>query len=411
MTSSLAARAFGTAALERLLSRGLTGLQRAQYQEDGADWYRGEFPMRLSGRTTRQDHNFLSGYALLHIAAARRSRALPSACSEAIATLLDTGRDLPKRYANEKGQCNWYHGKMSGCAAPPDFDWHKGVVLCLCQDVDDTSIATQLRCLCDLDVDRRAMIDQFGSIALRRAEVAALGYRSRRRLQLTEVDAGVYQTWFLPGPDAEEIRRTAALPLPVKMVPDVNSVELVTSANIWTAVWLLGGHDELRESQQATAAFVNRLVRHALQSALDGDPGQLRYAAPYYPWVPFAPLAFLVRNHCLARSALLYPSTLDLIVEALKRDELCRADGESAFPALAYALNCAAWCAHAGCLPPAGTRLAADRWSTIVACLDASGQWPDFVFFNQAHIGDYGGNAHSQALMIETMALLLEALA
>ncbi len=389
------------------LSGTLAILEASQYREDEGEHYRGEFPMWLAGRVTRTDHNFLTGYALVHLALARTSPALPADSRASLDRMLNLARDIPRRFTREDGMCNWYHGKLSGCGIPPDYDWKNGLVLCLCNDFDDTSIAAQLSSLAGHDWAGPDAVDMFIACASP-ADRAGLGYRSNRRLDQAGVNDGVYQTWRLPAPDAEEVRRKAGVTLPLRMVPPENSVEMVTAANIWTAVALLGGAERARESQDATARFVNELARQAVRAYLDGDATALKVAAPYYPWTPFAPIAFLLHNHCATGGTLLDASTLALIGDALVQARDDGAPDDGTFIARTYWLNCAAWCARAGCLPGGAAAAIGPRWTDVQSHLEPAGTWPDFIFFNEAHIGDYSGRPYSQALMVETMALLLE---
>lgn len=389
------------ASLTGCVARALEWLTHHQYATDAGPHYRGEFPMQLYAPSPRLDHNFLTGYTLLHLAMARTSPAISPEWRQAIAAILDRARDIPRRYRGASGLTNWYHGKLTRCGAPPDHAWTDGVVLCLCDDYDDTSIASQLACLAGYEADP-AMLDRLLAAATP-ADGGGLGYRSLRRTEAAGVQEGVYRTWKLPPPDPEDIRRVSGFTLPVRMVPHENSVEMVTAANIWTAIALLDGDAARYPSQAATAVFVNRLARQALTALLDGDPGALTVAAPYYPWVPFAPVAFLLHDHCVAGATLLDAGTRDLIGEAL-----AAAPADHAFVALAYWLNCAAWSARAGCLPEGIEPLLWARWLEIQAYAEGGAAWPDFIFFNQAHIGHYGGPPYVQALMLETALLLLE---
>ena len=181
------------------------------------------------------------------------------------------------------GMRNWYHGEW--CAAPPGLhDGHGAIRSCddlmtrrLHQPSGGLSVAdgqTPHYSLL-LPSDGRAL----GPRSLRRLSWPAR--RTRRRLPAQADDERA--RWpVTPSPDG----------------PSVNSVELVTAANVVCVT--KGNAVAPYEVQQATALLVNRPARHAATS-LAGQT--LRFAAPYYPWVPFKLLAFLAHDHCSGNAA------------------------------------------------------------------------------------------------------------
>ena len=388
--------------VESLLDATARRLAALQHQTDGPEHYAGELPMRLTGEVCREDHNFLTGYALLHVAVARHRGALPAAAAERVGAILAAGREVPLRYRSPGGTSNWYHGKASGCAAPAGYPWPGGRVLCLADDYDDTAVSALLTSLgpCEAGAPYRPELFLRAARAPRNEPLTA---KSQRRLALAGDPAGVYRTWVL-AEDAE----ARPLPAGALRLPRENSVELTTVANVATAVHRLGAPPDLPE-QRAALAFVDRLARVATAKLLDGDASYLDFASSYYPRVPFAPLAFVVRDHWLTGGALLSPETAALVARAVLEVDEDAGWRMGGFLARAFWLSCAAWSVVAGLVR---REAAAPRLARVAArvCAEAGadGSWPDVVFFHAAHLGDYGGPAYTQALMLETLALLHE---
>lgn len=382
-------------------------LAAMQYPSDGHDWYRGEFPMRIQGTVDRLDHNFLSGYALRHVALASQRPGVPENARSILQGILATAALVPGQYQSTLGTGNWYHGKASRCRSPVDYPWPGGVVVALCDDYDDTAIAAQLAQLGPFKPRIPHSIELFLEAA-HTPGVHLLVPKSVRRMELAGVTAGVYQSWVLPGPDPEITRRAAGIEAPVVIMPQANSVELTTVANIAAVVHLLGGDPEL-PTQRASVHFVNALARCAIKRLLEGDASWLDFASSYYPRFPFAPLCFLVQDHALMGGELLTPETQALLRRAVlevSEDAYSRMSG---FGTRAYWLSCAAWCAVTGLIERRSiiARLRS-VWERVRAERSQDGLWPFIVFFHSAHVGDYGGLAYVQALVLELLALLLE---
>jgi hypothetical protein len=377
-------------------------LEQLQHTDDGRGFVRGEFPVTLRGESTsRVDHNFLSGYALLHVAAALRSPALPDAARIALDAVLATAVDVPRSYQSDAGTCNWYSGRDTGLPCPADYAWEDADMLCLHDDYDDTAIAALLTVLgdCCLRIPPTAELFARAPYDPRRDRLVP---KSVRRARLAGAGAGVYQSWALRTRPRDRSRRLVWL-------PTENSVELTTVANVYTAVHALGGAADA-PAQRASRAFVNGLARVATERLLTGDASYLDFASSYYPRFPFAPLTFLVRDHVLTEHSLLDDAVAALIARAVRDVDPATAWRMRGFGTHAFWLNCCAWCLSAGLLSapevaPLVRRVLADLPHADLP----HGEWSDIVFFHGAHLGDYSGTAYSSALMVETLALLYEA--
>ncbi len=388
----------------------LTWLEMNQEREDGLNCRRGEFPMTLRCPGPRTDYNYLTGYALLHLACCRSLLAdrLSAEALRIMETILGRATDVPAAYQTCRGSTNWYHGRLSGDHFPPDVDWPDGIQLGIHDDLDDTAISTMLVGLYARFKPLRMVHPSLFTRWLYDPRRDVLRTKAVRRLQFTGVLENVFMTWVMV-PDGDyraPVRKTVR-------IPTENSIELVTAANIWAALKMLAGTEQL-PGMTETREFVNRLTRLALHKlVVEDDPSFLEFCAPYYPRVPFAPLSFLLRAHALSGKALLEGDTANRIVDAVRSVEPSRHSRptmQADFAALAYWLNAAGWCARLDLQPaewlgsravPRLEKLAADH-------LDVTGSWPDFVFFLGAHLGDYSGPAYSNCMMVETMALLLQ---
>jgi hypothetical protein len=377
-------------------------------QEDGASAaaVRGEFPMTLRCPEPRNDYNFLSGYALLHLAVCSRMLLeyfSPAAHASATRILKQADQLLPA-YQSRRGTLNWYHGRLSGDHIPPDFAWPGDRILSLSDDLDDTAISVMLVHLCPDIFSLRPFPDSVFTDRAYDPNRDRLGAKSLRRLQLAGVDSGVYLSWALspedpPGPNPENWTK----------VPPHNSVELVTSANVWTALCLRSPHASDLEGYAKTVRFVNQATAIGLDRLVcHDDPTYFELFASYYPRVPFAPLSFLLRSHALSGRTLLTDETTRLIADAVSTvNPHCTARANP-FAAPAYWANAAGWCVYLGLLPEsfleARVRPLLDQLAD--RCFDTrAGRWPDFVFFLAAHIGDYSGIVYSHCLMVETLTL------
>jgi hypothetical protein len=380
-----------------LLRRGLRRLEALQLDRDGPAHLRGEFPMRINGPMSRLDHNYLSGYALLHLALAAGVAGLPAGTGARLERILEVAQALPARYQSAAGLGNWYSRRGTGFPCPPAYPWPDGRPLCLHDDYDDTAISAILSTLAPVELASRITPATFAAAAHDPAR-DALGPNTRHRLELARAGAGVYQSWALPA-EAQAGKGD----LGVVWLPRLNSVELTTVANAYTAVHRLGG-DPAEAAQVASAHFVNSLVTVAVQKLLEGDASYLDFASTYYPRFPFAPLAFVVRDHVLTGGALLDPDTTAIIARAVADVDPWSAWRMQGFGTVSYWLNCCAWCLHAGMVEVADLTPALDKvWRQLG---DADALWPDIVFFHGAHVGDYSGHAYALALMVETLALL-----
>jgi hypothetical protein len=383
-------------------------LARAQHQDAGREHVAGEFPMTLRCPEPRRDYNFLSGYALLHLAVTRRSLSpgLPPEARGLVERALRLGADLPVAYRSEQGTNNWYHGKLSGDRTPPDFPWPNGLVLSLRDDLDDTAIAALLTSLTSDGAPGPYRAEIFTAHAYRVGR-DALRSSSLERLKAAGASDGVYLTWAL---DAGSV----PLHLPPSpgriLLPFENSVEMVTVSNIYAAVHRLGGPAGC-EAHGASARFVNAIARAAVAALLRGDPAPMAQAARYYPRAPFAPVGFLLRDHLLSDRTLLGDDTLCAIAAAARDADPFLGASSEPFAAPLHWLNAAAWCAVAGLLDwrTIRSRAAAVLDRLGAEHLDPETGWPDFVFFHDAHTGHYGGQAYSNAVALETFAALRSA--
>lgn len=381
-----------------LLERGARRLRASQHATDGGSHLRGEFPMWIEGPVSRVDHNYLSGYALLHLTVAARVRGLPGPVAAALRSLLDIAAELPGRYQSEDGLGNWYSGRGNGLRCPPGYPWPQGRTLCLHDDYDDTAISALLSALGPFELAVPITPGTFLPAAHDPA-TDALVPNSVRRMELAEAGAGVYQSWALR-PDRPNGHSGRV------WLPTENSVELTTVANVFAAVHLLGG-DPAHPAQAASRHFVNALTRWAVQRLLAGDASALDFASTYYPRFPFAPLSFVVHDHALTGGALLEPETAALVARAVTEVDAAVAWRMSGFGTAAFWLNCCAWCLRAGLVRAEDVEAKLDRvWRRLSGGPDEL--WPDLVFFHGAHVGDYSGAAYALALMVETHALLHE---
>jgi hypothetical protein len=371
-------------------------LHRLQHAVDGPGFVRGEFPMTLLGGSAPVvDHNFLSGYALLHVALALGRPALPAPARDALQAVAETAAGVPASYQSSFGTCNWYSGRATGLPCPAGYAGGPDGMLCLHDDYDDTAIAALLTVFgcCRTRIPLTAAIFAPAAHDPSRDRLVP---KSVRRVQLAGGGAGVYQSWALRARAPGDGRRLVWL-------PRENSVELTTVANIYTAAHALGARPEA-DGQRASRAFVNTLARIATERLLAGDASYLDFASSYYPRFPFAPLAFLLRDHVLTERSLLDDDVAALVAHAVREVDAAAAWRMRGFGTHAYWLSCCAWCLVGGLLGPPEVEAAVHRISSELP----RGDWPDVVFFHGAHLGDYSGRAYSAALMVETLALLLE---
>lgn len=384
--------------LPGLLRRGAERLLALQHGADGASHLRGEFPMWIAGPVCRVDHNYLSGYALLHVTLAAQLPDLPGSVVAALERVLDVARELPGLYQSEAGLGNWYSGRGSELPCPAGYPWPGGRILCLHDDYDDTAISAILATLAPFELSAPITAATFTAAAHDPAH-DVLVPNSLRRMQLAAAGAGVYQSWALvPRPGA-------TVPPHLVWLPGENSVELTTVANVFTAVHLLGG-DREHPAQIASRRFVNALVTLAVERLLNGDASYLDFASSYYPRFPFAPLAFVVHDHVLTEGALLDPQVTAIIARAVAEVDAEVSWRMQGFGTAAFWLNCCAWCLQGGLMRAEDIGPTLERvWRRLYNSTDHT-LWPDFVFFHGAHVGDYSGAAYTLALMIETLALL-----
>lgn len=387
----------GPRSLARLLSCVAERLHALQHRTDGASYLRGEFPMRIRGPASRLDHNYLSGYALFHVALAAHMPDLPGSVRATLDEILLTARRLPGRYQSPRGLGNWYSGRGSGLPAPSGYPWPHGRTLCLHDDYDDTAISALLATLAPFELSEPITPEVFGKAAYEPAR-DALVPNSIRRMQFADAGAGVYQSWAL------DSRRDTSSNGPLEWLPKRNSVELTTVANAYTAVHRLGG-DPAHPAQIASRHFVNALVTHAVGRLLDGDASHLDFASTYYPRFPFAPLAFVVHDHVLTDGALLKPEVAAIVARAVLEVDAGTSWRMQGFGTAAFWLNCCAWCLFAGLIDASVIAATVERmWARLHSHDDPL--WPDIVFFHGAHVGDYSGRPYALALMLETFALL-----
>lgn len=381
--------------LERIARR-LHGLQHAA---EGPHHFRGEFPMSLRGPVTGEDHNHLSAYALLHLAVAVRTGSLPAPVRDLVDEMLDRARDVPAGYQSAALTSNWYSGKGTGVRAPAGYPWPDGVVLALHDDYDDTAVAALLTILGGLRASAPYRSELFAA-ARYMPERDRLVSKSQRRMALTGCERDVYQSWVLS--NAETLRPDVVL------LPAENSVELTTVANIVTAAHLLGAPAS-DAAQTASGEFVNRLARLSATKLLEGDASYIDFASSYYPRVPFAPLAYLLRDHVVANGTLLARETLALIARAVLEVDENAAWRARGFANPLFWLLSAAWCCLADPATGAqlGGKIARVRRHIEDAAADAEAI-PDIVFFHGAHLGDYGGVPYVLAVLVEAFSLLRE---
>jgi hypothetical protein len=398
--------------MELLLLRTAGFLARQQYIADGATYFRGEFPMSLSDDGgSRRDHNYLSGYTLLHIAAALRAGAMPDEARRHLEGITETARFLPGCYQTPAGLGNWYSGRGTGVPAPADYPWPHNVVLCLRDDYDDTAISCLLTRLGPFE-SRTPYTAALFAAAAYRPGVHKLARQTMRRIEVVVGADGAYRSWALEqSPTAEDWERHRgpyAGGLPTRWLPPENSIELTTAANVFSAVHLLDPAES--ESQAASRRFVNRLTAAAVERLIAGDASYLDFASSYYPRVPFAPLLFLVRDHLLTGGALLDDEVLDAVAEAVTTVDPHIGWRQHDFANSAFWLGCCAWMLKGGFV---AKERVADRVAEIHRELEAlpgeDGCWPDTVFFMGAHLGNYGGRPYIAAMMVETLSLLLDA--
>jgi len=399
----------------------LAWLEANQEKDDGEECVRGEFPMTLSCPEAQTDYNFLTGYALFHLAVCETLliNRLSADALRTINTILKRASDVLVAYQTTRGSTNWYHGRLSGDHLPPNFNWPQNRRLSVCDDLDDTAISAILNSLRPSFIMRRTLAPRIFTDWLYDPERDKLRTKALRRLKLSGVPAKVYMTWVIE-PGGGESNETMQDSL---KVPQENSVELVTAANILTAIKRIcdapgstyGPPDELAGFAE-TQRFVNQLTSLALDKLLvEDDPAFLEFCAPYYPRVPFAPLAFLLRAHALSNHSLLWNETLEKIATAVRLVDparYARALPYADYAARAHWLNAAGWCDWIGLLPRSWLAERAIHELEGLVRNDfnlATGSWPDFIFFLAAHIGDYGGVAYSNCMMVETMSLLVAA--
>lgn len=399
--------------MDLLLLRTARFLERQQYAADGPTYLRGEFPMSLTDKTgSRKDHNYLSGYTLLHVAAALRAGAMLPEARRVLEGIAETGRFLPAGYQTAAGLGNWYSGRGVGLPAPADYPWPHNVVLCLRDDYDDTAISCLLTRLGPFE-SRTAYTPALFAAAAYRPGVHKLVRQTMRRLEAVGGADGAYRSWAIeqsPSQDDwERHRGPYAGGLPTQWLPpEENSIELTTAANVFSAVHLLDPAES--ESQAASRRFVNRLTELAVERLTAGDASYLDFASSYYPRVPFAPLLFLMRDHDLTGGALLDGEVVDAIAEAVATVDPHIGWRQHDFANAAFWLGCCAWTLKGGFL---AKERVADRIAAIYGELETlpgeDGCWPDSVFFLGAHLGNYGGSPYIAAMMVETLSLLLDA--
>ncbi|MBL8211073.1 MAG: hypothetical protein JNK87_10195 [Bryobacterales bacterium] len=389
-----------TADVGRLFAATAEWLRSQQYQRDGDCFVRGEFPMQLTGPVSGVDHNFLSGYALLHAATAIRTGALPDGVAAVTSTILQAGRDLPRAYQSAAGTGNWYKDYGDGLHGPCGYSWPGGLALSLRDDYDDTAVAALLGVLGHASsvAPHASLFDD----AVFDPDRHRLVPKSQRRLEITGVERNVYMSWVLSHPAPPRHDGT----LRILTVPDDNSVELTTAANIYTALHALGA-DPQAAAQRGTRRFVNRLLCHCLGKLREGDASYMDFASSYYPRVPFAPVAFLLRNEWLTGGALLEDATRTVIAGVLLHVDPHAGWRSHGFANAAYWLNSAAWAVLLG-LVDAGSigGLARSIWLHLLSQRDDSAPWPDIEFFHGAHLGNYSGRPYAAAFLLETMAVL-----
>ncbi len=371
------------------LTASIDWLAGCQYREEGRDHLRGEFPMYLAGPVARRDHNFLSGYTLLHCALASL---VCEATRPSLAAILDAASDVPAGYQSDALTANWYSGRGAGFRGPVDYPW-PGEPLHLHDDYDDTAVAVLLAELAGLRV-RGPINEGLFARAAYDPRRHVLAPKSQRRLAMAGVAEGVYQSWALEG----------ETPPGVRALPEQNSTELSTVANVVTAVARLGGGGPAQESSRR---FVNGLLRPALEKLLEGDASYLDFASSYYPRVPFAPVAFVVHDHWLMSGTLLDAECAACVARAVRDGDPAAAWRRTSYANLVYWLNSAGWCIMTGLIDAAEIDSKAKVvWAEIRSRAAPSGAWPDIEFFHAAHLGNYSGEPYAAALLIETMALL-----
>ncbi len=379
-------------------------LAECQYKEDGEGIVRGEFPMQLRGAVDCVDHNFLSGYALLHVACALHRGKLSAECAEVLNGVLCEARELPGRFQSMSLTANWYSGTPSGPGTerfrgPNGYPWNDRA-LHLRDDYDDTAICALLSAVAGLNV-----LQPFPRAFFERAAFApstdVLAPKSLKRLALTGCGSDVYTSWAFDGGDPAPKRIGE---LKVVTLPEHNSVELTTVANVATAARLLENDSS---AQEASKRFVNRLARLALEKLIDGDASYLDFASSYYPRVPFAPLGYLARDHVLSGGWLLEEETLLLLQRSLLEVSARAGWRCKGFANPMYWLHCAAWSMESGIAGGGKVRQRARTvLNEILDTVSEHGDWPDIEFFYGAHLGNYSGIPFSRALAIETLALL-----
>jgi hypothetical protein len=388
--------------MERLIEQTLARLLATQYVEDGAAHWRGEFPMRLSSQAG-SDHNYLSGYALSHLLMALRLGRLPGRAE--VETLLDRGRALPLRYQSPAGLGNWYSGRGVSLPAPLSYPWPDGTVVCLRDDYDDTAISALLCALGNFESRGLNVATVFRAAAYD-PDRHELADKSQRRLEVVGGNGkGVYQSWALAGPPPPWPRLSGEFPAEVIWLPPRNSLELTTVANIFTAVHIMDPSPS--ESQGASRAFVNALARFAVERLIEGDASHLDFASSYYPRVPFAPLAYVVRDDVVTSHALLDPDVAALVARAVRQVPPDAGWRQHDFANPAFWLNCCAWCMARGLISrkEIGPRVE-EVLTSLRAAAGVEQRWPDVVFFYGAHLGHYSGESYIDAVMVESLSLL-----
>jgi hypothetical protein len=397
--------------MDLLLLRTAHYLEGQQYLTDGSSYFRGEFPMTLSGETRRKDHNYLSGYALLHIAAAMRVGTMSEVARATLARIVDTAKLVPASYQTPAGLGNWYSGRGVGLPAPASYPWPNNVALCLRDDYDDTAISCLLTQLGPFEA-RMPFEPALFARAAYRPDVHRLVPKSLRRVDAVGGAEGAYQSWAIEASpseaDWERHRGPHQEGLTLQWLPPENSIELTTAANVFSAVHLLDRSSS--DSQAASRNFVNGLTRIAVQRLMEGDASYLDFASSYYPRVPFAPLLFLLRDHVLTDGALLTDEVIDSIAEALMTVDPHAGWRQHDFANPAFWLGSCAWALAGGFIE---RERIADRVMKVYGELRSAaaedGRWPDTVFFFGAHLGHYSGEPYMAAMIVETLSLLLAA--
>jgi hypothetical protein len=397
--------------MDHLLLRTARFLEGRQYRTDGETYFRGEFPMTLTGPVSRTDHNFLSGYALLHLVMAMRHGRMPGEAQAIVAEMVDRARLLPGCYQTPAGLGNWYSGRGVGVPAPPAYPWPHDVMLCLRDDYDDTAISCLLTKLGAFEA-RIPFTPALFARAAYKPDVHSLVQKSVRRVDVAGGADGAYQSWAIDASPSQEDWQGHRGPHGhtgrIVWLPQENSIELTTAANVFSAIHLMDPTPT--EFQVSTKRFVNRLTAFAVRKLLEGDASQLDFASSYYPRVPFAPLLFVVRDHVLTGGALLTDEVVDLIAEATRTVDPRAGWRQHDFANAAFWLGCCAWAL-------AGSFLEKDRIADRVVdvveelgpLMGEDGRWPDTVFFYEAHLGHYSGEPYVAAMLLETLALLLAA--